>query len=446
MEPFRCDVLIAGGGLVGLALAPSLARSGLSVAIVDRKPLADPVANSKLGSDSILPTAGKLGSDSTAPAGDLQPSPVGLGKVESDPTFPGRIGSGPNLAGRIESDPNLDVRIYAISPGSARFLESVGGWPPERLEAVEAMRVEGDAGGTLAFSAYELGERALAWIVEERAVRAALLPRVAAEGVRVLAPSAFAGLEFAEDAARLALADGVVVEARLIVGADGLRSWVRGAAGIAAMPRPYGQTAVVANFDCDDAHRGIARQWFLRGEGILAWLPLPGRRVSIVWSAPEALAAGLMALAPADLAARVAAAGAHALGRFELITPPAAFPLSYLRLPAIVAHRLALVGDAAHGVHPLAGQGVNLGFGDAEALARVLAERGPVEDAGAPILLDRYARLRAEPVLAMQAVTDGLARLFDADPRWLGRLRNLGMSAVDRIAPIKRSLAQPALR
>jgi 2-octaprenyl-6-methoxyphenol hydroxylase len=308
------------------------------------------------------------------------------------------------------------------------------------------MRVAGDAGGALEFSAYAMGQRALAWIVEERALRAALLPRLAADGVRVLAPSAFTSLDFDVEAGRLALADGSVAEARLIVGADGLHSWVRGAAGIAATPRPYGQTAVVANFACDEAHRGIARQWFLRGEGILAWLPLPGRRVSIVWSAPAALAAELMALAPADLAERVAAAGAHALGRFELITPPAAFPLNYLCLPAMVAHRLALVGDAAHGVHPLAGQGVNLGFGDAEALVRVLAERGPVADAGAPILLDRYARLRAEPVFAMQSVTDGLARLFDADSRWLGRLRNAGMSAVDRIAPIKRSLAQPALR
>jgi 2-octaprenyl-6-methoxyphenol hydroxylase len=142
----------------------------------------------------------------------------------------------------------------------------------------------------------------------------------------------------------------------------------------------------------------------------------------------------------------VVAHGDAVLGPFAPITPPAALPLAFLRLPAMLAHRLALVGDAAHGVHPLAGQGVNLGFGDAEALARVLAERGPVADAGAPILLERYARLRAEPVLAMQTVTDGLARLFGADPRWFARLRNAGMSAIDRIPPVKRALAQPALR
>ncbi|MCL4763773.1 MAG: FAD-dependent monooxygenase, partial [Burkholderiales bacterium] len=118
----------------------------------------------------------------------------------------------------------------------------------------------------------------------------------------------------------------------------------------------------------------------------------------------------------------------------------------FLRLPAMVAHRLALVGDAAHGVHPLAGQGVNLGFGDAEALAAILAQRGPLADPGAPLLLERYARRRAEPVLAMQTVTDALARLFGAPPRWLGWLRNAGLSAVDRLPPVTRALAQPALR
>jgi 2-polyprenyl-6-methoxyphenol hydroxylase-like FAD-dependent oxidoreductase len=117
-----------------------------------------------------------------------------------------------------------------------------------------------------------------------------------------------------------------------------------------------------------------------------------------------------------------------------------------LRLPTSVAHRLALVGDAAHGLHPLAGQGVNLGFGDADALAEVLRERGPVTDPGAPVLLTRYARRRAEPVLAMQAVTDGLAQLFGTSRPWLRLLRNAGLSAVDRLPMVKRMLAQPALR
>ncbi len=383
------DVLVVGAGLVGLALAPALARAGLDVALVDRAPL----------------------------AGDATPDAA-----------------------------SFDARVYAISPGSAAFLAGLGAWPPVRLEAVEAMRIEGDAGGALAFSAYDLRQRALAWIVEERALRSALLPLLAAAGVRILAPAAIGTLAFAPDVARATLDDGRVVAARLVVGADGLRSRVREAAGLRAVPRPYGQTAVVANFACERPHRGIARQWFLGADGVLAWLPLPGAHVSIVWSAPEALAGDLLALPAADLAERVAAAGGRALGALDLLAPPSAFPLAFLRLPAMVAHRLALVGDAAHGVHPLAGQGVNLGFGDAEALSSILAQRGPLADPGAPLLLERYARRRAEPVLAMQTVTDALARLFGAPPRWLGWLRNAGLSAVDRLPPVKRALAQPALR
>ncbi len=158
------------------------------------------------------------------------------------------------------------------------------------------------------------------------------------------------------------------------------------------------------------------------------------------------MAADLLALAPEALAARVAEAGDQTLGTLTLLAPAASFPLSSLKLPTTIAHRLALVGDAAHGVHPLAGQGANLGFGDAQVLAQVMAERGPVTDPGTPILLERYARRRAEPVLAMQTVTDGLARLFGHDIRWIRALRNAGLAAVDRVPVVKRALAQPALR
>ena len=385
------DVVIAGAGLVGLALAPMLARAGLTVALVDRNPIA-----------------------AAAP----------------DPA-------------------TWDMRVYAISPGSAAFLRAVGAWqalPCDRITAIESMHVEGDAGAALSFSAYEMGERALAWIVEERALRATLLPVVRAAGVDVHGGVSFEALSFLPEAGTLRLAGGASIAGRLIVGADGGQSWVRNAAGIVAEPRAYGQTAVVANFACELPHHGRALQWFRADGGVLAWLPLPGRRISIVWSAPEAQAAELQALAPAALADRVALAGGHALGTLECITAAGGFPLRFLRLPTSVALRLALVGDAAHGVHPLAGQGVNLGFGDAQALASVLADRGPVADPGAPILLDRYARRRAEPVLAMQAVTDGLARLFGPPSPWLRTLRNAGMSAVDRLPLIKRALAQPALR
>jgi 2-octaprenyl-6-methoxyphenol hydroxylase len=387
----RFDVIIAGAGLPGLALAPALARSGLRVALADRAPIASPEA----------------------------------------------------------APDTWDTRVYAISPGSAAFLQRIGAWqslPGERIAAVESMRIEGDSRGLLQFSAYDLGERALAWIVEERALRTALLPAVHAAGVALYGGVAFGSLGWSADAATLTLADGQVLEARLLVGADGVRSWVRAAAGLLAVPKPYGQTAVVANFACERAHQGCARQWFRPDGGVLAWLPLPERRISIVWSAPDALAAELLADPIDTLAERVAAAGEEALGVLTPLGPAAGYPLLYLRLPTSVAHRLALVGDAAHGLHPLAGQGVNLGFGDAEALAEVLRERGPLDDSGAPVLLTRYARRRAEPVMAMQAVTDGLARLFGTSRPWLRILRNAGLSAVDRLPVVKRVLAQPALR
>ncbi len=193
--------------------------------------------------------------------------------------------------------------MYAVSPGSVAFLESLGAWsalPHDRLTAIESMRIEGDEGAVMTFSAYELGERALAWIVEERELRASLVRDVRDAGVDVLAPGGFARLAFAPDSATLALDDGREIEAKLVVGADGVRSWIRQAAGIIAAPRPYGQTAVVANFACERPHRGCARQWFRADGSVLAWLPLPERRISIVWSAPSALADSLMALDAGD--------------------------------------------------------------------------------------------------------------------------------------------------
>ena len=390
MSAARYDVVIAGAGLVGMALAAALARDGMTVALLDRQ----------------------------------QPPP--------------------------SADPDTwDARVYAISPGSATFLQRVGAWqavPCERIAAIESMRITGDTGATLDFSSYELGERALAWIVEERALRAALLPAIHIAGIDFIPGVTFATLAWSATEATLTLTDDRAFSARLVVGADGLNSWVRRAAGIVAEPKSYGQQGIVANFQCELAHHGVARQWFRADSGVLAWLPLPGRRISIVWSSPDTQAAELLALPPEAFTSRVMDAGERVLGELTMITPPAAFPLQSLRLPTSIAHRMALVGDAAHGVHPLAGQGVNLGFGDAQALSNVLSDRGPFADAGAPILLERFARRRAEPVLAMHTVTDGLVRMFGPPTPWLKTLRNAGLFAVDRLPMIKRALAQTALR
>lgn len=385
----RFDVVVAGAGLVGLATAVALARAGLAVAIVDR--------------------------------------------------------SVPSAAGHAD---DWDRRVYAVSPGSARFLATVGAWqrlPCERIAAVESMRIAGDAGATLEFSAYDAGERALAWIVEERALRSALREAAAGAGIELREGVACERLAWSADETVLTLGDGSALAAQLVVGADGLHSWVRAASGIVAKPQPWNQLGVVANFATALAHGGCARQWFRDDGSVLAWLPLPGSRISIVWSAPSALAGELMALTADELAARVGEAGGSALGALTPLGAAAGFALHSLHVPTPVARRLALVGDAGHGVHPLAGQGVNLGFGDGEALAAVLAGRGPVPDCGAPLLLERYARRRAEPVLAMQSMVEGLGHLFANRSRVVRAARNAGMTIVDRLPALKNVLARAAM-
>lgn len=384
----RCDVAIVGAGLVGSSLALALEASGLEVTLIE-------------------PRAPQ------APAYEW------------------------------------DGRVYAISPGSAAFLAAVGAWDRldvARVARVEAMRIFGDAqASALDFSAYEAGLRELAFIVENGRLQAALWQRLQrAPHVRLACPAHCVTLAQYADHAEIAFDDGSRVQARLVVGADGAQSWVRGQAGIRVAAQDYLQSAVVANFACAAAHRDTAYQWF-RADGVLALLPLPGDRVSMVWSTGEAHAQELLALNAHDMAQCVVEASAGAVGALECITPAAAFPLRLQRVSQFVAPRLALVGDAAHNVHPLAGQGVNLGFRDARELAAVLCARGPHSDCGDYALLRRYERARKEDVLSMQLATDGLQKLFAAEAVWLSRARNLGMRMVQRQPLLKSLLVKHAV-
>lgn len=383
------DVVIVGGGLVGAAMALSLRDSGLLVVLVE----------------AHAPQA-------------------------------------------LPDDASWDNRIYAVSPGSAQFLEQLDIWqtlPAQRLSRIEAMAVYGDDGqARLDFNAYEAGVGQLAYIAENRLLQDSLWRALkAAPHVRLFCPASCTRLMIEADAAQLSLKDGTEIRAKLIVGADGAQSWVRRQAGIQAGDKDYRQLGVVANFTTSLPHQNTAYQWF-QTEGALAYLPLPGNCISIVWSLQEALAQELMSLTAEAFAARVAQASGMRLGVLELISPVAAFPLHLIEPHELIRARVALIGDAAHQVHPLAGQGVNLGFADAKILAGVLAGRGP-RDCGDWHLLRCYARARREEILAMQIVTDGLQRLFNRTQPMVGWVRNAGLAATNRLPWLKQQLLKQAL-
>ncbi|MFZ2628795.1 MAG: UbiH/UbiF family hydroxylase [Rugosibacter sp.] len=384
------DIVIVGGGLAGLALVAALRRSALSVALVESRA----------------------------------------------PVF-----SAPD-------DKNLDSRVYAISPANARFLEQIGIWQHldrARMEPVRSMEIRGDGAGRLDFSAYASGVPELAWILESSLMQHELWAMARRQGnLTLLCPAAPQALAFDADVARLTLADGRQLRARLVMAADGADSWARTAAGITVDFKDYGQLGVVANFATAQAHRGTAFQWF-RHDGILAWLPLPGNCISMVWSTPQAHGEELLALSPNALCGRVAEAGDHALGALESITPPAAFPLRLMRAPRTVLPRLALIGDAAHTLHPLSGHGVNLGFQDAQALAAVLCAKPAHVDCGDLALLRRFERSRKEQVVMLQTVTDGLQRLFGSRGGPLAGLRNLGLNLTNHLPVVKDILVRYAL-
>jgi ubiquinone biosynthesis UbiH/UbiF/VisC/COQ6 family hydroxylase len=316
--------------------------------------------------------------------------------------------------------------------------------PGDRIARVERMRIFGDDGrAELQFSAYDAGLRELAFIAENDRLQESLW-RVARGSARIFCPAGWSALEIGERRASLHLNGGTELTARLIVGADGAESGVRAAAGIAAAPSAYGQLGVVANFSCEKAHGSVAFQWFRR-DGVLALLPMPGNHVSMVWSIGEERGRELLGKSGGELAAELEAASQGVVGALEVVTPAAAFPLRLLRVTEFTRARVALIGDAAHNVHPLAGQGVNLGFRDARELGAVLANRGPQRDCGDRRLLRRYARARREDVLSMQLMTHGLQKLFSHDAVFVGRVRNLGLRLVNWQPQLKSFLVHHAV-
>jgi 2-octaprenylphenol hydroxylase len=336
----------------------------------------------------------------------------------------------------------FDVRVYALSPGNVEFLRALGAWheiAPERVARVDAMRIFGDDNGAvLEFDAYQAGVRELAWIVEDSTLQRALWSGVTGMALRC------ERLDVGTKHAVLSFTDGPPISAKLVIGADGAQSFVRQAAGIAARERRLGQIAVVANFHCAKSHRNVAHQWF-QGGAVLALLPLPGDQVSMVWSLPESEGQRIGQLSGDALAAEVQHASQNVLGALAAASPARAFALQRLAARRIVAPRVALAGDAAHVVHPLAGQGLNLGLQDARALSAAIAGREPGRDPGDERLLRRYERARAEPILAMDRAIAGLFALYGTENAFVGRVRNAGLNLTNRMTVLKNLLMRRAM-
>ena len=387
----KFDMIVIGGGLVGASLVVALKDSGLKIALIE-----------------------------------------------------------PHESMPLPQDESWDSRVYAISPGSAAFLQKLGVWQrmkAERVAPVYEMTVFGDDNSAhINFSAYEIGLPELAFIAENRQLQTAVWEVLKSpnENIQILCPAKCTAIVWQESHVDVQLEDGSQLQAALVVGADGVNSWVRRQAEIDVKQHAYNQIGVVANFGVELSHRYIAYQWFRR-DGVLALLPLPDKRVSMVWSVSEAQAEILCNMSAEELCLQVEEAASHTLGALQLITPPVGFPLNFVHVEKLIKPRLVLIGDAAHGIHPLAGQGVNLGLRDTRELAAILSARGLQTDCGDFMLLRRYELARKEDILALELVTDSLHKLFNNSNPTLARLRNLGLAITNRLPLIKNQLMQHAL-
>jgi len=389
----QTDVAIVGGGLVGLTLALALDRAGLGVCVVD----AD--------------------------------DPATLAQDE------------------------FDGRAAAIALGSARVLQTLGLWPllAPHAAPIRDIRVsDGDSPLFLHYDHRELGDEPFGYIVENRFTRRALYAGLAGTSVQLLAPAKATATRADLQHATVELADGTAIAARLVVACDGRLSPTRANAGIRALGWSYAQTALVCALSHEKPHNGIAHERFLPA-GPFALLPLPdapdGRpRSSVVWTERADLAALFSTLPDDEFCAEIHERFGWGLGAMTLASPRWRYPLTFAQAERATGTRLALAGDALHGIHPIAGQGLNLGLRDVAALAETLADSHRLGlDIGAADTLARYARWRGVDTVGLSAVTDGLLRLFSNDIPPLKLARGLGLALVDKIKPLKRVFMRDAM-
>ena len=351
------------------------------------------------------------------------------------------------------TDTPLSARVYTIAANNLRWLAEQGATlDRSRSASVTDIVVSGrDGQESLRVSANDAGQAQLATVLEHEALTHAIAERAVALGVQVVT-GACSALHDVDAHKLLELADRRVLQARVLIAADGMQSQLREMSGISATVRHYPQHGVVAHLHCSLPHRGAARQWFLPDGSVLALLPLPDvggkSAVSMVWSASAERAAELCAMTVAALLDAVNAATCHSIAATAVVSAARPFPLSLVRVANPVAQRLVVVGDAAHAVHPLAGQGVNLGLVDARVLQDVWQQVATVSgDPGHALLLGRYRRERFGPTLAMQLATDGLFRLYNqVDHPLLMAAGDAGMRLFNRLPAFRRTLSTAALQ
>ena len=356
--------------------------------------------------------------------------------------------------------PTFDGRASAIAYASFRQWRTLGlaaDIEPHAQRIEQILVTDGQAPGAAAgapspfflrFDSAEIADRSdgepLGYLLENRRTRAALAAAVAKAGITVLAPARVASVEFGPAFASVTLEDGRVLTAPLVVGAEGRGSVVRAAAGIGSIGWDYPQTGVVATVRLARGHEGVAHEYFLPG-GPFAILPLTDDRASLVWTEPTAKAAALKAARPEIFHAHLQRRFGQFLGEAEVEGPVFTYPLSLQLSERFAAPRCALLGDAAHGIHPIAGQGLNLGLKGAAALAETLVDATRLgEDIGSLGVLERYARWRRVDTTAIAVSSDLFVRLFSNDNPLLRLARGVGMAAVNHIGPARRFFMQEA--
>jgi 2-octaprenyl-6-methoxyphenol hydroxylase len=387
MNDLRVELLVVGGGLAGMTLALAAAGAGIETALVDR----------------------------AAPA-------------------------------RLVEEP-FDGRTTALAWASRQVLAALGLWPDLAGNAEPIREIRVADGGSPLFLHYDhalVGDHPLGFIVENRVLRRALLARLAHLPLVHLAPMEVRAVEYGESAVAF-LADGRRIRAQLVAAADGQSSPLRQAAGIGALTWSYPQTGIVCTVAHAEPHRGVAVEHFLPA-GPFAILPMTRSRSSIVWTERSDLAPALLALDEPGFLAELGRRFGDHLGTLAVVGRRWSYKLAFLHANRLIAPRLALVGEAAHVIHPIAGQGFNLGMRDVAALAELVVDARRLGlDIGHAGVLERYeARRRLDAVL-LAGVTDGLNRLFSNDIAPLRLVRDLGLAAVDHLAPLKRLFMRHAM-